>query len=146
MPTISRAKRRRANRKKRKNQPPPPPTPASEPAPTPVTGPLLRCSVCLDDLCPGACISCKKHNGSALLQVTGCSCVGPQICNGCVYTLVWSNSHRCCLDPHCPTITNNCPVCRQRLDVTELYGVFWEYDDCHSGSAIAAAKKHFEVQ
>ena len=107
---------------------------------------MLRCSDCLEDLCPGACTSCKMHDGSALLKATGCTCVGPQICNGCVYTLVWGNSKRCCLDPHCPTIINNCPVCRQRLDVTELYGVFWEYDDCHSGSAIAAAKKYFEVQ
>ena len=141
MPGMTRAKRRRMNRKKRKNQPPPP----SEPKPpTPVT-PLLRCSVCLEDLCPGACTSCKMHDGSALLKAVGCTCVGPQICNGCVYTLVWGNSKRCCLDPHCPTIINNCPVCRQRLDVTELYGVFWEYDDCHSGSAIEAAKNHFKV-
>ena len=143
MPGMTRAKRRRMNRKKRKNQPPPP----SEPKPpTPVTGPLLRCSVCLDDLCPGACISCVKHNGSALLKATGCTCVGPQICNACVYTLVWNNSKRCCLDPHCPTIINNCPVCRVRLDVTDLYGVFNEFDDCHRGDAIAAAKKYFEVQ
>jgi len=146
MPGMTRAKRRRINRKKRKNQPPPPPpSPASEPAPTPVTS-LLRCCVCLEDLCPGACTSCKMHDGSALLTASGCTCVGPHICNGCVYTLVWNNSKRCCLNPHCPTIINNCPVCRQRLDVTDLYGVFWEYDDCHSGSAIAAAKKYFEVQ